>query len=229
MCGRTLLYTPLAELEKRFNAIADFDYEPRYNIAPRQDLATIRNTGHQHRADLGPTRAVGRRPRRRPRPINARAETLAEKRMFKEPFESTRHRRSSNGFYEWQGERGHKQPYRVCLEDNNPFAFAGLWNRWENNGDPLKTVTIITSEPNEVVAPIHDRMPVVLEPDQEREWLHAEPDRAQEVLGPYQGERPPGLPYLEAGERLGERHAGSARQGGRTTPGRPPGFRRVID
>lgn len=190
MCGRTSLYVDLGVLEERFDATAAFDYEPRYNIAPRQDLAPIRNTSGEEivAQNWGLLAPWADDPDDGPRPINARAETVTEKRMFREPMAERRSFMLADGFYEWKGERCHKQPFRVCLEDNSPFAFAGLWNRWEHNGDSLETVTITTTEPNEVVELIRDRMPVILEPDHENEWFPAEPKRARELLDPYQGE-----------------------------------------
>lgn len=110
--------------------------------------------------------------------------------MFRDAFEKRRCLVLSSGFYEWQEQAGGpKQPYRICLEDDEPFAFAGLWERWENNGSSKSTVTILTTDANDQMEPIHDRMPVVLESDEEDTWLTAD-DEAQleSVLDPYQGE-----------------------------------------
>lgn len=191
MCGRTSLYAALGLLEDRFDARADFAYEPRYNIAPSQDLAVIRNTTPetitQQNWGLLPSWADD--PEDAPRPINARAETVAEKPMFRSAFEDRRCLVLADGFYEWQGERGSKQPYRVVREDLEPFAFAGLWERWEGNGDNddvLETVTIITTEANEVVEPVHDRMPVMLDRGDEEIWLNGgDAETLQDVLDPY--------------------------------------------
>ena len=191
MCGRTSLYAELGVLEDRFDATADFEYEPRYNIVPRQDLAVIRNTTTEtiSQQNWGLLAPWADDPEDGPRPINARAETIAEKPMFKDAFAERRCLVLADGFYEWKGNRGSKQPYRIVREDQEPFAFAGLWNRWESNGDTLETVTILTTEPNEVVEPIHDRMPVMLDGEDERMWLAAgDVEELQGVLGPYPSE-----------------------------------------
>lgn len=188
MCGRTSLYAELGILEDRFDADADFEYRPRYNIAPRQNLAVIRNTTPEAITEqnwgLLPNRTDN--PDDAPRPINARAETVAEKPMFQNAFEERRCLVLADGFYEWQDQRGSKQPYRIVRKDQEPFAFAGLWERWNRNGDALETVTIITTEPNEVVEPIHDRMPVMLDRGDEETWLNSgDAEALQGVLDPY--------------------------------------------
>lgn len=189
MCGRTSLYAALPRLEERFDAEAALDYRPRYNVAPSQDLATITNADEDtitaQNWGLLPPWADG--PTDGPRPINARAETVAEKPTFRDALAERRCLVLADGFYEWRGERGHKQPYRIHLAGDEPFAFAGLWNRWEASGDSLETVTIVTTEANDVVAPIHHRMPVILERDAEREWLRADVDQALDLLDPYAG------------------------------------------
>jgi len=189
MCGRFGLFTPPEDLSERFGADLTFDYEPRYNIAPRDDVATIRNVDEEHIVEqewsLLPHWAED--TDEEPRPINARSETVAEKPMFEEAFKERRCLVLTDGFYEWKGERGNKQPFRVHLADDEPFAMAGIWNRFEANGEALETVTILTTEPNEVIEPIHDRMPVVLERDDEDTWLAGAPDQALAACGPYEG------------------------------------------
>lgn len=107
--------------------------------------------------------------------------------MFRSAFKHDRCLILADGFYEWQGNRGRKQPYRICRDDRAVFAFAGLWSQWKppNGGDPRTSTTILTTTANEVVEPIHDRMPVILEPDEEEVWLHGDPDGAHDVLGPF--------------------------------------------
>lgn len=189
MCGRFSLFAPKEDLSKRFGADVALDYEPRYNIAPRTDIATIRNSddGHIVEQEWGLLPHWADDTDEEPRPINARSETAAENNMFRDAFEERRCLVPSDGFYEWRGERGSKQPYRVHLEGKDPSAMAGIWNRFEANGETLETVTILTTEPNAVMEPIHDRMPVVLEPDEEESWLHGDPDEALSICGPYEG------------------------------------------
>ena len=189
MCGRFSLFAPQDDLSKRFGADVAFDYEPRYNIAPRTDIATIRNTDDEHvvEQEWGLLPHWADDTDEEPRPINARSETVAENNMFKNAFEKRRCLVPADGFYEWRGERGSKQPYRLHLVEDDPFAMAGIWNRFEANGNKLETVTILTTEPNAVMEPIHDRMPVVLERDEEDTWLHGAPADALDVCGPYDG------------------------------------------
>jgi putative SOS response-associated peptidase YedK len=190
MCGRFSLFAPQEDLSKRFGADVAFDYEPRYNIAPRTDIATIRNTDQDHvvEQEWGLLPHWADDTDEEPRPINARSETVAEKNMFKYAFEERRCLIPSDGFYEWRGERGSKQPYRIHLEDNDPFAMAGIWNHWEDNGESLETVAILTTDPNEVMEPIHDRMPVVLEREDQGDWLTGGIDTALDACDPYDGD-----------------------------------------
>lgn len=147
--------------------------------------------------------------------INARAETIDHKRSFRDAFAQGRDSEESggtveagrclvpaDGFYEWAVESGGKQPYRVTVGDGDLFAMAGLWARWEppqvqtglgdfDGGDPdadaeaVETFTIVTTEPNDLVADLHDRMSVIIAPDEEAEWLTADPDDAEGLLDPY--------------------------------------------
>lgn len=188
MCGRTSLYVDPDDLVERFDAAPDFEYERRYNVAPADDLAVIPDDREETitRQEWGLVPSWADDPDAGPRPINARAETVDEKPTFRVPFERQRCLVLADGFYEWGGSRGSKQPYRIHLADDDPFAMAGLWDRWEN-GTTIESVTIATTEANEIVAPIHDRMPVILDPDEERDWLHADPSMAHDLLDPYGG------------------------------------------
>jgi len=210
MCGRYTLFAPTADLEARFGA--DFaGVEPRYNCSPGQELPVI--------ADEDPSAATkmewGLTPSWADESfdlINARAETVREKRSFADAFERRRCLVPADGFYEWAaGERGSggKTPYRVAFEDDRPFAMAGLYERWEPpepettqtglgafgggsaEGDdseadgPVETFTVVTTEPNALVADLHHRMAVILEPEEEETWLRGDPDEAAALLDPY--------------------------------------------
>ena len=191
MCGRNSLFAPQADLEERFDATARHPVRPQYNIAPGEELAVVRNDepGAIDRLEWGLLPNWADDPAAAPRPINARAETVAEKRPFRDAFEERRCLVLSSGFYEWQERTGaSKQPYRICLEDDEPFAFAGLWDRWERDGSSLETVTILTTGASERMAPIHDRMPVLLDPDEEETWLSGTGDDPRSVLDPYDGD-----------------------------------------
>lgn len=190
MCGRTSLFTPQPEIERRFEATFDRDFEPRYNIAPGEDLVVIHG---DDRATLthdewGFVPAWADDFDAGPRPINARAETVDENTLFRSAFENRRALVVADGFYEWQGDRGGKQPYRVAMAENRLFAMAGVWSRWEDGDAERTTVAIITTDANEVVESIHDRMPVILPEAQESTWLDPESlADAKDLLGPYAG------------------------------------------
>ena len=190
MCGRTSLYVDPAVVEDRFDAAFDYEFEPRYNIAPGQPLATIRNVDQDTivEQEWGLVPDWAEDPGESPRPINARTETVDRKPFFSDAFENRRCLVLADGFYEWQGERGSKRPYRIHLTDDRPFAMAGVWNRRDANGGRLETVAILTTEANDLMAPIHDRMPVVLAPGEEETWLAGYKPEALAVCDPYDGE-----------------------------------------
>jgi putative SOS response-associated peptidase YedK len=165
MSGRFTLTTPMPVLAELFLFPEAVPQPPRYNIAPTQAVATVRATDPNHRKlawcrwGLIPSWAAD--PAIGNRLINARAETAAEKPAFRSAF---RHRRClipADDFFEWQKTVGRKQPFYIKMKDGQPFAFAGLWERWEGGGEPVETCTILTTEANEVVRPVHDRMPVI--------------------------------------------------------------------
>lgn len=190
MCGRLSLFAPPSVLEARFDATFLGSYTPRYNVAPTDSLAAIRDSAPEtidaltwglvpHWAD---DPSIGNRL------INARAETLAEKPSFQDAYENRRCLVLSDGFYEWREDGGVKQPYRICRPDDEPFAMAGLWERWEGNGEVRETATIVTTEPNDVVAPLHDRMAAILPPGEERRWLNGDAGERKSLLAPYEGD-----------------------------------------
>jgi len=188
MCGRTSLFIPQADLEETFGAtvIADNGYTPRYNIAPGDSLEVITNEAtaaiDQYYWGLIPFWAD------EPEEgiINARSETAAEKRVFENAWESRPCLVLSSGFYEWQaGNGGSKQPYRIYREEGAAFAMAGLWEVWEGDEQEIPCVTILTTEPNDHMEPIHDRMPVVLPDGTEDEWLNTGPDKRKDLCRAY--------------------------------------------
>ncbi len=149
---------------------------PRYNVAPTQDVVTVMSNGSLHldllRWGLVPSwskeESIGSRM------INARAETLAEKPSFKRLLYNKRCLVVADGFYEWRQEAGTKSktPMYMMLKSKQPFAFAGLWDSWRSpDGEQIRTCTIITTEPNELLATIHNRMPAILTPEAREIWL----------------------------------------------------------
>jgi putative SOS response-associated peptidase YedK len=201
MCGRTSLFTPQSVIEERFDAEAVRPLAPRYNIAPREDLAVIRNDSPD-RIELlewGLLPAWVDDPESFSYPINARAETVAEKPTFREAFERRRCLVLADGFYEWADTPTGKQPYRVQRVDGAPFAMAGLWERWEGAGDTRETVTVVTTEPNAVVEPLHHRMAVLLDEAGSETWLSdADPETHRSVLGPAPAEELTAYPISSA-------------------------------
>lgn len=176
MCGRFSLFVPRADLEERFNVAIPEQVAPRYNIAPGENVLSVRNDAPDTADELqwGLIPHWVDDPDDYSQPINARAETAAEKPFFQDAFENRRCLILADGFYEWNGDRGSKEPYRIERVDNEPFAFAGLWETWRSNGDLIRSCTILTTASNETIAPIHDRMPVMLEPGEEVQWLEAD-------------------------------------------------------
>jgi len=188
MCGRYALRTSTPRLARMFGveaAAAAPDRPPRYNIAPTQPVPVCRAVpdAGDHGEPGAPQREIAnlrwglvprwaKSAREEYRMINARAETVASKPAYRSPF---RHRRClvpADGFYEWQRVGGRKQPCFICLEDQAPFAFAGLWERWEGGEDgAIESCSIITTRANDALAPIHERMPVILPETHWERWL----------------------------------------------------------
>ena len=189
MCGRTSLFLPQSVVEARFDATSEEPLEPRYNVAPFDDQAVITNADPDtiRLFEWGFLPEWADSPESTYRPINARAETVREKPMFEDAFSSRRCLVLVDGFYEWQEQdTGPSQPYRITKTEEEPFALAGLYSRWESNGEAIESTTIITTGANDLLEPIHDRMPVVLPEESEREWLGEHPaDVSSSLLRPY--------------------------------------------
>lgn len=190
MCGRLSLSVPTSALEERFDATAVAEFPPRYNIAPGDELAVIRDdaAAEIRAATWGLLPGWVDDPDDWPHPINARSETVDEKPSFREAYDRRRCLVLADGYYDWRDERGGSQPYRFALEDDAPFAAAGLWERWRSAGDVRTTCTILTTEPSAVVEPIHHRMPVLLAPDEEGTWLRGDETDRRRLLRPYRGD-----------------------------------------
>ena len=195
MCGRFTLTLDPAELQDLFGLAGPppADLRPRFNIAPSQPVAVIANNADRQvelfRWGLIP--AWAKDPQIGARLINARAETLAEKPAFRTALKRRRCLILADGFYEWKREGARKQPMYFQLDQGQPFAFAGLWESWAAPGQPpLQSCAIITTRPNAVVAPVHDRMPAILPPEAYGAWLAAGELPAAQVLAllqPYAG------------------------------------------
>ncbi len=191
MCGRYSISIPAEQLAERFDAVVPPETTtPHYNASPTQQLPVLLNEGEReiHLVRWGLIPHWAKDPTTGYKMINARVETLEEKPAYRDPLKKRRCLVLADGFYEWKKTPDGKIPMRIMLKSGEPFAFAGLWENWKDpEGDWIRTFTIITGKPNDVVAPIHDRMPVILLPKNEKVWLDNEAglDAWQEVLKPY--------------------------------------------
>jgi putative SOS response-associated peptidase YedK len=174
-------------LEARFHAKAVEPIEKRYNAYPNHDkyklpVITVEEPEHITIRSWGIVPPWWKRDTRGL--INVKEETLQEKKTFHKDLAERRCLVLADGFYEWKGEQGHKTPYHIRLKSGEPFAFAGLYEENEVNGKPMGTFAIITTEPNELMRTIHNRMPVILSKDAEAEWLNPDtpPEQALELL-----------------------------------------------
>ncbi len=183
MCGRFVSTDPPDELATYFSArlAIEAPLEPSYNVAPTDDVYVVVSDGSTRVLDAfhwGLVPSWAKDPSVGSRMINARAETLADKATYRRAFAKRRCLIPASGFYEWKKQPGRKTKQPVYMErtDGEPFAFAALWEYWKGDGDGLRSTTIITCPPNDVLAPIHDRMPVILSPSAWDQWLNPEVD-----------------------------------------------------
>jgi putative SOS response-associated peptidase YedK len=198
MCGRyTLAISDPAEVRARFPVGESVEIRPRYNVAPGDDVLAVTTDregatrGELLRWGLVPTWSKG--PGLSAKMINARVETVAEKPAYRRAFERFRCLIVADGFYEWRpANGGPKQPFHITRSDGRLFAFAGLWSIWHGEADrTVRSCTILTTAANDLVAPLHDRMPVILEPSAEHAWLDAStpPERLAQLCGGLPPER----------------------------------------
>jgi putative SOS response-associated peptidase YedK len=176
MCGRYTLTEAPKDLVTEFGIVDLIDFKPRYNIAPTQDVPVIRlNTaGRRELAmmqwELIPYWAKDKLGEFR-RNL-ARAESIETKPTFREPFKDSRCIVPISGFYEWQKlDKKTKQPYYIQRRDRKPMGLAGVWDRWNGDGEVIESFAIITTVPNELIEPLKDRMPVILHPEHYEQWL----------------------------------------------------------
>lgn len=195
MCGRFELHSAFEIIARLFGLTGSFTMPGGYNIAPGQDIAIILNVGGQNRLSLcrwGFVPSWCKELNEGYKMINARAETIAEKPSFRDAFSCQRCLVVADGFYEWKHEGGKKRPFYIHRRDGKPFGMAGLYNRWKSpEGEEVCTGTIITTNANEVLAPIHDRMPVILPMDKAGLWLDPavhEKEKLLPLLKPYRAD-----------------------------------------
>ena len=196
MCGRYTVAVDPQLLAERFGVTLPDDTVPRFNVAPTDPVLALteRSAGRELMvARWGLVPHWAKDPKAGARMINARAETLAERSAYRTLLAKNRCLVLADGFYEWRLDPdGKKRPVRYALDDGSPFGFAGLWTSWRDpeSGESMRTCTIITTAANSLVAPVHDRMPVILPRGVEDEWLDRDvpPAAALELRRPYPSE-----------------------------------------
>jgi putative SOS response-associated peptidase YedK len=199
MCGRFVLKAPFSELVRLYGLTNNVNLEPRYNVPPTEDIAAVRTdpAGNGRRLDMlrwGLVPYWAKDVKIGHSLINAKCETVAEKPAFRDAFKERRCIIPADGFYEWRKlDTKTKQPYAIVMKDRSVFGFAGLWERWKNRatGETIQSCSIVTTTANEVCAPIHDRMPVILPRENYARWLGeetTEPPHLMAMLKPYSAE-----------------------------------------
>jgi len=187
MCGRFAFYSPSEATAALFGVSGSITVEPRYNIAPTQFIAGIRNSEESGRElamfRWGLIPFWAKDPSIGNRMINARSETVAEKPSFRAAYRRRRCLLLADGFYEWKKEGDSKTPYFISMASGAPFAFAGLWENWQSKetDESIQSTTIITTTANEFMATLHHRMPVVLQPDTADRWLAGDDELIDDV------------------------------------------------
>ncbi len=194
MCGRYSLTVTPDELYRLFGIDDKLNLQPRFNVAPTQAAPVVRKTGGKKNMDMlrwGLIPPWSKDASIASKLINARGETVAEKPSFRSAYESRRCLVPVDGFYEWRTEGGKKQPFRIGFREGKPFAFAGLWESWtvpeglKDTGDTVETFTIVTTNANPKLVPIHHRMPVIVDPTDYELWLEGGSDEANAVIKPF--------------------------------------------
>ena len=185
MCGRFTIVSNSQVMTEHFQLVSAEKFMHSYNVTPGSDIPVIRLNENKRELinchwGLIPHWAKDTKIQ----PFNAKAETLAEKPFFRSAFKQNRCLIPANGFYEWQGLSKPKQPYYFTLKNNELLAFAGLWDRWEDEGNTIESCTIITTAANIIMNPVHHRMPVILDPENYDKWMM---DGGSDLLIPYQG------------------------------------------
>jgi putative SOS response-associated peptidase YedK len=195
MCGRYTLRTPIDVLAEGFE-IQEYpsSITPNYNVAPTQEVAAVVEEDEMRKLEMfhwGLIPSWAKDPSIGNKMVNARAETVSEKPSFRSAFKKRRCLILADGFYEWQKTDDGKQPYHIKMQDDSPFAFAGLWEIWKDE-EEIRSCTIITTAANDLMDEIHHRMPVILPPDDYDMWLDPDFDEKEpltSLLKPYSSDK----------------------------------------
>jgi putative SOS response-associated peptidase YedK len=191
MCGRYVLFGPQSRYRQHFGVGNELDMPPRFNVAPSSVMPVIRAIDGQRvflPAKWGLMPSWAKDGEDLPKPINAKAETAAIKPMFRHAFRKSRVLVPADAFYEWKAEQGGKQPYLIRMRDELPFGMGGLLEHWQGPEGELLSFAILTTEPNRLMAEIHNRMPVIVHPKDFGRWLAPAFDDVAELqgmIGPY--------------------------------------------
>ena len=193
MCGRFVRCSSIKEIAEHFNVgLPPFEIEPSYNVAPSQDIIILNSCGAKQLVKCRWGFVPSWEKALSGGHINARVETITEKPSFKAAFRKQRCLVIANGFYEWQRDKKRKVPFYIHLKSGEPLGFAGLYNVWNSPaGENMCTCTILTTESNEILSTIHDRMPVIVPRNKEDVWLAPEVEDAELLKGflrPYPSE-----------------------------------------
>lgn len=198
MCGRFTLIAPGEAVAELFDLSEAPELAPRYNIAPTQPVAAVRYNRDKGKREFthfhwGLIPSWAKDPAIGSRMINARSETAAEKPSFRAAFKYRRCLVPTDGFYEWWKVDGGKQPVRIHMKDERPFAIAGLWEHWQSpDGSEIESCTLLTTGPNDLLKPIHNRMPVILAKEDFDLWLDPgaqHPGEVQPLLRPFTSDK----------------------------------------
>lgn len=208
MCGRFAGHSRIRQITRLVERLAriapDADLPPSYNVAPTQQIRAVR-LGADGVWELCPLRwglvpAWAKEINSKYSMINATCEGIEGKPAYRGPFKNKRCLIPADGFFEWMKTEGGKQPYLIHLASGEPFCFAGLWEHWERDGQVVESCTIITCEPNELMARMYDRMPVILPPKQYDLWMEPTTplDQLKAVLGPFPADALLAVPVSKA-------------------------------
>ena len=185
MCGRFAQKSPARKISKQFKVEEVPPLVERFNVAPAQSVLAVRESPDGRESAFlkwGLVPRWAKDPAIGNKLINARAETVTEKPSFRDAFSRRRCLVPMEGFYEWARRGDRKRPFYFHMRDDEPFAVAGLWEVWEGGGDPLETCTLLTTEANELLTGYHDRMPVILRPEDYDLWLDVGVRSAERLL-----------------------------------------------
>jgi putative SOS response-associated peptidase YedK len=187
MCGRYAMYGPQSRYREHFGTEDEFEFAPRYNVAPSQSLPILRQDPDGRRtfepARWGLIPSWVKELTGLNRPINAKAETAAIRPMFRHAFRKSRVLVPADAFFEWQAVAGKKQPYLIRMRDESPFGMAGLLEHWHGPDGEVASFAILTTEPNPLMAAIHNRMPAIIRPEDYAVWLDPERANVEELQG----------------------------------------------